>query len=390
MSGYAVDQWVATPGGVKRLEELAGPRAVKPVVELRLSDGSQVRCTPDHPFLTKERGLVKATDLGPSDRLVRSIQYTARSECSHRLPAQARAIAADSPLPLPLTWDEDLAHYVGWLVGDGSFTPRGAVTVYGSAVAISQTMPAHLRSLQSWTLFTPKPSVQANRTMQLRSMRRQFVDYLCALGVVQEKSARKVVPASIFTAPEEALTAFMRGLFDADGCVVNDVGKGTRYVGLGSKAEGLVVGVQTLLLSLGISSRIYQTAGKKDCFQHTRKDGRHVTYSSRGPSYDLRITGRSLREFAVLIDFGLEPKRQKLLGVIDHHGYYATDESVRLQVAPLPAGVAQVALTRSGQWTPPLGFREDDPGGPGERGGHCSVPDSEKLPRCRREYTSHW
>lgn len=360
MSGYAVDQWVATPGGVKRLEELVGPRAVRRVVELRLSDGSQVRCTPDQPFLTKQRGLVKATDLGPSDRLMRSIQYTARSECSHRLPAAARAIAAKPSLALPTTWDEDLAHYVGWLVGDGSFTPRGAVTVYGSAVEISQTMPAHLRSLQNWTFFTPKPSVQANGTMQLRMMRRQFVDYLCALGVAQEKSARKVIPASILTAPEEALTAFMRGLFDADGCVVNDVHKGTRYVGLGSKAEGLLLGVQTLLLSLGISSRIYRTAHKKDCFQHTRKDGRHVTYSSRGPSYDLRITGRSLREFAVLIDFSLEPKRQKLLDVIDHHGYYATDESVRLRETPQPVGVAQVVLTRGSKWAPPLAFSGAD------------------------------
>ena len=56
----------------------------------------------------------------------------------------------------------------------------------------------------------------------------------------------------MFEAPEEALVSYLSGLFDADGCVVNDVAKGTRYVGLGSRSEELLLGVQELLADLMI------------------------------------------------------------------------------------------------------------------------------------------
>ena len=57
----------------------------------------------------------------------------------------------------------------------------------------------------------------------------------------------KTVPEAIFEAPEEAVIAFLRGLFDADGCVVDQKANGTRYVGLGSRSEELLIGVQELL-----------------------------------------------------------------------------------------------------------------------------------------------
>ncbi|AXH95749.1 LAGLIDADG family homing endonuclease [Ornithinimicrobium avium] len=121
-------------------------------------------------------------------------------------------------------WDEDLAHYLGWLVGDGNFSHRRAVTIYGSQDDIGEIMPQHRMLLTRWTRFESKPSLQINGTVQLRLNRRDFVDYLSGLGVVQKKSAEKLVPEAVLTAPEEALVAFLRGLFDADGCVVNDPG----------------------------------------------------------------------------------------------------------------------------------------------------------------------
>ncbi len=274
---------------------------------------------------------MRADALGKDDRVQRNLDYVPRSECPDLLPRAAVAVARGAKLDLPTSWSEDLAHYLGWLVGDGSFSHRGAVTIYGSEADRSEILPVHHRLLSGWAGFEPKPSVQANGTVQLRLMRRDFVDYLSALGVVQKKSAEKVLPRAILTAPEEAVAAVLRGLFDADGCVVNDVAKGTRYVGLGSRSEELLLGVQSLLGSLGIWGRIYRTGHKRDSFDYTRKDGSHVTYSSSGPSFDLRITGRSLREFAALVDFSLEGKRSKLLDLIDSHGWYDTGECVRLR-----------------------------------------------------------
>lgn len=331
MGGLAEDELVATSRGLVPVSTLGRQVVSGALMELGFSDGSRVRCTSDYEFATTDGRQVRADALSLADRVLRRVEYVPRSQCPDALPEAAAGVARRSRLELPVLWDEDLAHYLGWLVGDGSFTRRGAVTIYGSEAEIRDILPSHQALLARWTRFEPKPSIQPNGTRQLRSMRQDLVDYLLALGVAPEKSAEKVVPSAVLTAPEEAMTAFLRGLFDADGCVVNDLRKGTRYVGLGSKSEELLLGVQALLGSLGIWGRIYRTGRKKDSFHYTRKDGTRVTYSSSGPSFDLRITGRSLRDYAVLVDFSFEGKRLKLLDLVDSHGWYDTSECVRLR-----------------------------------------------------------
>ena len=152
--------------------------------------------------------------------------------------------------------------------------------------------------------------MQANGTLQLRVTRRAFGEFLRGLGVSGGRAAEKVVPDAVFEAPEEALVAFLQGLFDADGCVVDQQANATRYVGLGSRSEELLIGVQELLASLGIASRIYKTGVKTASFHYTRKDGSEATYGSDGPSFDLRITAGALREYYRLIGFSLPGKRQ--------------------------------------------------------------------------------
>ena len=56
--------------------------------------------------------------------------------------------------------------------------------------------------------------------------------FLEALGVQPAKAADKAVPWSINEAPSEIVAAFLRGLYDADGCVYD--GGHCRYIGLGS------------------------------------------------------------------------------------------------------------------------------------------------------------
>ncbi len=164
----------------------------------------------------------------------------------------------------------------------------------------------------------------------MRSKRAQVKAFLRGLGVLTGKSSTKRVPVSILEAPYSALRAFLQGLFDADGCVVNQVENGTRYVGLGSRSDGLLRDVQEVLASLGIASRIYETGTKTDSFHYTRKDGTEVTYSSDGPSFDLRISGRFIKEFAAQVGFTLDRKQRKLEVLLANHSFYRTDETVRL------------------------------------------------------------
>jgi ribonucleotide reductase alpha subunit len=306
------------------------------IVELRFSDGSRLRCTPGHRIWTANRGWVHAEDLTEDDKVARSYQYAPRPMADPHIPAEALLVAAyeraRKPLELPTKWDEELAHYLGWLVGDGCIDARDnvAVTVYGSAEEQESVLPRHHAFLSKITGFTSKPSLQANGTLQLRVTRRAFGEFLRALGVSGGRAPEKSVPNAIFEAPEEALIAFLRGLFDADGCVVNQQAKGTRYVGLGSRSEELLIGVQELLASLGIASRIYRTGVKADSFHYTRKDGSQVTYGSDGPSFDLRVTADALPEFRRLIGFTLPGKQGKLDRIVRSSSFYHVDRTARL------------------------------------------------------------
>jgi len=302
------------------------------VVELRFSDGSRLRCTPGHRIWTADRGWVPAEDLTADDRVVRSLQYAARAAADPRIPPRALAAAASArsrkPLDLPVKWDEELGHYLGWLVGDGCVTDQNAVTVYGGDDR-DEALPRHREFIARITGFDAKPSIQGNGTRQLRVTRDAFIAFVRTLGVSSERAPAKHVPDAIYEAPEDALIGFLQGLFDADGCAVS-MRNGTRYVGLGSRSEELLLGVQELLASLGIASRIYQTGTKTRSFSYIRKDGSAASYGADGPSFDLRITGRSLREFGARIGFSLPAKERKLLTIIASTTWYDKDETVRL------------------------------------------------------------
>jgi ribonucleoside-diphosphate reductase alpha chain len=304
------------------------------IMELRFSDRSRLRCTPNHRLWSENRGYVHAVELTEDDRVVRSFEYAARPYASWSLPEKAlvaaRSFASRSTLTLPEKWDEEIAHYLGWLLGDGCVTDDAVVTVYGNADDRDAHLARHQALIARLTGRTPKPSVQSNGTIQLRVTRGAFTAFVRALGFDAHRAAEKSLPVTAFEMPEPILTAFLRGLFDADGCVVNQQEKGTRYVGLGSRSEELLLGVQEVLASLGMTSRIYEGGTKRASFTYTRNDGSIAEYGSDGPSYDLRISGRSARDYAALVGFGLPQKEEKLRAALDAHRAYDTDETVRL------------------------------------------------------------
>ena len=307
-----------------------------PVQRLRFSNGMELRCTPTHRVFTLNRGYVEAQELCADDR-VRSLDLAAPAPSAD----WAIPVASDwdeyrskgdrdMPLHLPEVWSDEFAHYVGWLVGDGSTSGVSTVTIYGSADDRAEILPLHQTLLETVNDGRPiKLSEQENGTVQLRLSRRPLKKYVEALGVKSVTGEHKTVPWSIEQAPAEIVAAFLRGLFDADGCAVSNPSKGS-YVGLGSISIELLRGVQRLLSTFGISSRIYKvkSAGSKS-LTYERKDGSAVTYSSKA-SFDLRITGRSMRRYAAEIGFSLSRKTATLSEAITDHEVYDVDTSIRL------------------------------------------------------------
>ncbi|HEX6236132.1 MAG TPA: LAGLIDADG family homing endonuclease, partial [Acidimicrobiales bacterium] len=309
-----------------------------PIVRLRFDSGMELRCTPDHRVFTANRGYVAARDLTVDDQ-VRTLDLpTPPVNADPALPVSSDPDAyrqkgdRSDLLRLPVVWSDDLAHYLGWLIGDGSTSGPSTVTIYGSADDRSEILPQHADLLRWVNGDRPlKVSEQANGTAQLRLSRRPFKRFLEALGVRSVTGEHKIVPWAIEQAPADAVAAFLRGLFDADGCAVHNPDKGS-YVGLGSISVELLRGVQRMLSTFGIASRIYRAneAGPSQ-FSYSRRDGSDTGYE-RKASYDLWITSGSIDRFAAEIGFGLAAKQGVLRAIITgrSRGTYDVDTTARL------------------------------------------------------------
>ncbi|MGH9246937.1 MAG: LAGLIDADG family homing endonuclease [Acidimicrobiales bacterium] len=305
------------------------------IVRLTFSNGMELRCTPKHKIFTRNRGHVPADELTPDDDI-------------KVLDLDAPALAADGRLPvstdvaaymvkgdwsrsivLPEKWTPEFAHYLGWLVGDGCISGDVVTTVYGGRDEQDHILPRHralIADMNGGRLPTPSP--QPNGTAQLRQTRRVIARFLEALGIAPSRAPDKQVPWSVNEAPTEIVATFLQGLFDADGCVHD--GKKYRYVGLGSASKPLLQGVQRLLSTMGIFSRIYKGRnGSQGGFNYTRKDGTHVAYESHD-HYDLRIASEHILTFAENIGFEHPAKAAKLRDLLAYRTFYATRDRVRL------------------------------------------------------------
>jgi ribonucleoside-diphosphate reductase alpha chain len=308
-----------------------------PIVKLRFSNGMELRCTPGHKIFTANRGYVACRGAHgggsgqgpqPADALHRRRPRPSRDHRGRGLPSKGDHAKL---FRIPEKWSPELAHYLGYHTGDGSVSGNVVATIYGSDEEQRELLPRH-EAFLAWLNGgqAPKPSVQENGTAQLRLSRRPLARFLGALGLSAEKAPKRA-PWSIFGAPTTVMAEYLRGLFDADGCAVDNVAKGHRYVGLGSSSRALLVDTQRLLSTFGIHSRIYHTAdsASEGPFRYTRKDGETVHYG-RAAAFQLRITGRSLEAFAREVGFTLPSKAEKLQRIVEQHERYVTDETVTM------------------------------------------------------------
>lgn len=321
--------------------EISRPEAIaltgfNEIVRLRFSNGMELRCTPTHKIFTANRGYVEARDLTSDDHVKVLALPAPAVSADWALPAASRLFALagrgdkrSRSFRLPEKWTDDLAHYAGWLVGDGCISGDVVTTVYGTSEEQAHVLPRH-RDLAAWLNHdvAATPSVQTNGTVQLRQSRRVIARFFEALGVSRRHSAEKVVPDAVFQAPPEIVAAFLRGLFDADGCAYD--GAKSRYVGLASSSGELLRGVQRLLATFGVFSRIYEQGRSGGSgFEYVRKNGEHALYGSSA-MHDLRVSAGSIARFAEHVGFSLPSKSAKLRSMIADHRFYATDETVVL------------------------------------------------------------
>jgi ribonucleoside-diphosphate reductase alpha chain len=307
-----------------------------PVQRLRFSNGAELRCTPGHRIFTLDAGWIEAQDLTTQHR-VRSLDLaTPAVGAEWAVPVSAdcddqRAEGdRDLPLQLPSVWTDEFAHYLGWLIGDGSTAAASTVTIYRSVDDRSEILPGHHELLQQINSGRPiKPSEQTDGTVRLRLTRRSLKSYLEALGVRSVTGEHTQVPWSIEQAPPEIAAAFLRGLFDAHGGAVHEPATGS-YVGLGSNSIDLLRGVQRLLSTFGISSSVHNSSpAAVSEFGDAREEATPAVDQDQ-VSFDLRITGADMHRFAAEIGFSLSRKAHVLSDAVVDHRTDDADTSIRL------------------------------------------------------------
>ncbi len=356
----------AAPEWVRARLQQASPvvmtRRSTPVVTLTTVHGYEVTATPDHRFLTPDRGYIALADLRPGDKVLLqsaegpwSQDYTLpnREHVAARMAVMAHGgdHASGNTVTrrdfnnlyagLPTLWSRDLGVAVGWLVGAGWLSPSSNSPVGfafgtedGGYCGITTLQPI----LQKW--FGPGHTHERGNVRQLTYGRLPY-EFFTSLGVKSVSATEKRVPDSIWRAPREAVVGFLSGLFSADGSVQINEDKADCTVRLASSSRGLLQDTQLLLSNFGIVSRIYRRRGQTARPVPDRKGGMRAYQSAA--QYELVIGKSNRNRFAELIGFAHPLKQAKLeqhLGTMTKGAYRERFEDRVVSIED--AGVADV------------------------------------------------
>ncbi len=296
------DTLVSTPAGIIPIRDVVPDgkqithhfdQGEKPVFEVVTERGYAVTCTEDHPILCADGEFRKLCDglaIGGSVQMA-----------SPMLGAQYQSVQF-RPYPFVnsrIAIDEDFAEFLGLFMGDGSFShDQIEIACDGQDRDVVDHVKAQITRL--FGRCTTRTIGSKGGGVGVRFSSKAVKESLFALDVIQQRSQtgvkRKVhVPPYIMRSPRSVVSAFLRGLFEADGHV-HARGNNTRFF---SKSLQFVREVQLLLLAFGIESRTRLV---------TKTGSNGYSY----PGCDLVIGAESTRTFAREIGFISKRKTDRI------------------------------------------------------------------------------
>lgn len=296
------DTLVSTPAGIIPIRDVVPDgkqithhfdQGEKPVFEVVTERGYAVTCTEDHPILCADGEFRKLCDglaIGGSVQMA-----------SPMLGAEYQSVQF-RPYPFvnsSIAIDEDFAEFLGLFMGDGSFShDQIEIACDGQDRDVVDHVKAQITRL--FGRCTTRTIGSKGGGVGVRFSSKAVKESLFALDVIQQRSQtgvkRKVhVPPYIMRSPRSVVSAFLRGLFEADGHV-HARGNNTRFF---SKSLQFVREVQLLLLAFGIESRTRLV---------TKTGSNGYSY----PGCDLVIGAESTRTFAREIGFISKRKTDRI------------------------------------------------------------------------------
>lgn len=319
MLGQEFEVWSGVDWRTTRVK----PMGMKSTVEVALANGQRVRATGDHRFLTKE-GWVEAAQL-EEDRLPIQLPKSSPFPEWARviIPALGEQYRTEKRGELPEFWSRELGVFLGYMVGDGSFSEA---RTYPTASLVAAAHDADdLRRLSSfvtkWTGSESEVVVRESEVSELVSKgaphahvawrSKSLTHLLRSLGLKKEGSATRT-PAEVWNADEAGVAGYLSGLFSTDGSIGTSAGH--TEISFASTAQTLVDEVQQLLAAFGIrTSRCEYTSNRARGYLSLWK---------------LSIKSvASVRRFAEVIGFFNERKQALLMKALENEKDVATRET---------------------------------------------------------------
>jgi ribonucleoside-diphosphate reductase alpha chain len=307
------DTLVATDDGLRRIDSMLGetPRVVgldgelhrttrvietgtKPVYRFRTRSGYEIKLTADHRVWTENRGDVPACELMKGD-VVRLVPGRFGAE--------------------PL--DADRAEYVGLMLGDGCLSEGIATLTVDKELewAVAEKAAAVVNGFERVTHRAGVTVTERETSAAVATAAGAVTEFLAAYAILDAGSSGKRLADRALRLDRAATAALLRGLFTADGTVV-DSGEKSQYVGLDSTSEALLQQVQTLLLSFGIKSKLYRNRRLADRALLPDGNGGIEEYAVQ-QMHSLRITRSSRMLFQQEVGFMLESAKTEALRALN-------------------------------------------------------------------------
>ena len=304
--------FIRTPYGPRRVLDWQ-PTGEKPVVVLRLSNGTTLRCSPQHR-LRSLGNWIEAQHLNVGDPVYMSFREGLfGNQVEMDLHVTSAFPTRKSP-QLPREWTVELAELVGYHLADGhiarsNYNGKPARVVLAFDWDETDLMDYFAHEIQG--IFGKTPIRRLTKSCPVLQV--SGVDIggaLIQLGA-GELSGHIRVPPSLFKAPEPIIAAFLRGYFEGDGC--------SAYMTVRSVSRRMLEGVQQLLTLFGIPATILE--GTADPRGYARR-------------YTLHIVGdRSKKTFRDRINFLSAKKRSRCDRVASVQSVKSTAENLTLPAA---------------------------------------------------------
>jgi intein/homing endonuclease len=281
-----------------------------PMYKVTTSKGFEIVSTPDHPLycmVGNKYKFIPTNKLNIKDKMViktfspKNWPVKEYYTCDY-IPDLKYKTKLDQSVTTPGFVNEDLALFLGLIVSEGHVTQPSVIQFANKDVEIIETYMPLVRKLFSKTpniryIIPPKYGENSGYyDTQLSSV--IIRKYLKEIGLDYVLSKEKTVPFSILQSPLPVVCAFLKGLFEGDGCIHrNYKGRNRPTISYTSISLNLVKQLQILLINLGIVSY----------FRIARR-----TQKLRNTCYVLSITGEDVYKFMDLIGFISFRKNDKI------------------------------------------------------------------------------